>query len=276
MRCPELSEGQAKLRLGCVDCLATAAFAELHFSSTPDVSAAAGPGGERGAEGLVLPEGRPGTNSGPLIVEIEPGTAAPELLDLFVRAACGEGQEALAQLIGRTATASAGVVGRLEQALCHVIILACQRLQTASSKRSMALHAFPALLRAAGADRPVRVRPDADPSDAALRCAQLQVLYTSFHHLGGDNVLPFAEETMTLAISLLRRSSLEAQPDLVRLEAAKLLTAVLAGSDGVLEACSHLLVDARRVVSAVASGETPGGSPALSAICSQLLSCMAP
>lgn len=277
MRRPELSEGQVKLRLGCVDCLSTAIFTELHFSSTPDVSAAAGPCGERRAEDLVLPEGqrRPGVNAGPLIVEIEPGTAAPELLDLFVRAACGEGQEGLARLIGRTTTANAGVVGRLEQALCHVIIIACQRLQTASSKRSMALHAFPALLRAAGADRPVRVQSNAEPSDAALRCAQLQVLYTSFHHLGGDNVLPFAEETMTLAISFLRRPPLEAQPDLVHLEAAKLLTAVLAGSDGVLEACSHLLVDARRVVSAVASGETPGSSPALRAICSQLLSCMA-
>ena len=62
----------------------------------------------------------------------------------------------------------------------------------------------------------------------------------------------------------------------VRAEAAKLLTAVLASSDGALEACSHLLVEARRAVGAAAAAEPPEGSAALRGICEQLLRCMAP
>ena len=106
--------------------------------------------------------------------------------------------------------------------------------------------------------------------------------------------MPFVEEAMVLAIALLRgqnqtKDRAQAYSDSslavggrgsevheVRAEAAKLLTAVLASSDGALEACSHLLVEARRAVGAAAAAEPPEGSPALRGICEKLLRCMAP
>ena len=294
-----LSEGEAKLRLGCVDCLATAAFAELHFSSgggpaaAKDGDSAGGCEREAGEEGgLTLPgEGAAGA-SAPLIVELEPGAAAPEMLDVFVRGASGGGRAALAPLVRADALSELGAVWRMQRGLCHALILASKRLQTPSSRRSMALHTFPALLRAAA-----QQQEDGDGRSAALQCAQLQVLYTSLYHLGSTNVLPFVEEAMALAIALLRgqdRSKDRPQADSdscpavdgrggdvragveVRAEAAKLLTAVLASSDGALEACSHLLVEARRAVGAAAAAEPPEGSAALRGICEQLLRCMAP
>jgi len=297
---PGLSEGEAKLRLGCVDCLATAVFAELHFSSGRGPAAAGdgdnGCGGEEEAGregGLTLPRMGAAGASAPLIVELEPGAAAPQMLDVFVRGACGEARAALAPLVRADALSERGAVWRMQQGLCHALILASKRLQTPSSRRSMALHAFPALLRAAAQQREEE-EEEGDGFPAALQCAQLQVLYTSLYHLGGANVLPFVEEAMALAIALLRgqdQTKDQAQADSdsspavggrcdevceVRAEAAKLLTAVLASSDGALEACSHLLVEARRAVGATAAAEPPEGSPALRGICEQLLRCMAP
>ena len=296
---PGLSEGEAKLRLGCVDCLATAVFAELHFSSGRGPAAAGdGDSGDLGEEkperegGLTLPRAGVSGASAPLIVELEPGVAAPQMLDVFVRGACGEGRAALAPLVRADALSERGAVWRMQQGLCHALILASKRLQTPSSRRSMALHAFPALLRAAAQQREEGEEGDGCP--AALQCAQLQVLYTSLYHLGGANVLPFVEEAMVLAIALLRgqnqtKDRAQAYSDSslavggrgsevheVRAEAAKLLTAVLASSDGALEACSHLLVEARRAVGAAAAAEPPEGSPALRGICEKLLRCMAP
>ncbi|OWM67223.1 hypothetical protein CDL15_Pgr000675 [Punica granatum] len=137
--------------------------------------------------------------------------------------------------------------------MANVLISACQKIAD-SGKTHLARKTIPALIRSSEVIK-----------DREIRAACLQVLFSAVYHLKSA-VIPYSSDLIKLSLKFLREGS-----EKERMAGAKLLAALMASEDPILESISAGLLDARSILSTLSRTDP---SPELRQACQKLLLCL--
>ncbi|XP_031396595.1 uncharacterized protein LOC116207678 [Punica granatum] len=137
--------------------------------------------------------------------------------------------------------------------MANVLISACQKIAD-SGKTHLARKTIPALIRSSEVIK-----------DREIRAACLQVLFSAVYHLKSA-VIPYSSDLIKLSLKFLREGS-----EKERMAGAKLLAALMASEDPILESISAGLLDARSILSTLSRTDP---LPELRQACQKLLLCL--
>ncbi|MED6184209.1 hypothetical protein PIB30_045241 [Stylosanthes scabra] len=140
----------------------------------------------------------------------------------------------------------------------NVLISACQKISE-HCKKHFAAQVLPSVLHSLEFEM-----------KSEIRAACIQVLFSSVFHLRYA-VLPYASDLLKISLQSLRKESEKVNVEQERMVGAKLLASLMGSEDVILESISSGLLEARSVLSSIASSDP---SPQLQHLCRQLLSCI--
>ncbi|XP_028774436.1 uncharacterized protein LOC114731438 isoform X1 [Neltuma alba] len=137
--------------------------------------------------------------------------------------------------------------------MANVLISACQKVPKSCTNQFAAL-VLPPLLHSVESKM-----------KSEVRAACIQVLFSAVYHLG-PAVLPYASQLFKVSLRFLRNES-----EKERMVGAKLMAALMASEDVILESISGGLLEARSVLSTISLSDP---SPEIRQLCRKLLSCI--
>ncbi|KAK8705328.1 hypothetical protein V6N13_048932 [Hibiscus sabdariffa] len=136
--------------------------------------------------------------------------------------------------------------------MANVLVSACQKIS--DGKKSLAKRILPCLIGSAE----VIKQPE-------IRAACIQVMFSAVYHLKSA-VLPYSCDLLKLSLKFLRNGS-----EQERMAAAKLMASLMGSEDSILESISHLLLEARSVLSDICLTDP---SFDIQQLCKKLLTCI--
>ncbi|KAK3269147.1 hypothetical protein CYMTET_22390 [Cymbomonas tetramitiformis] len=265
-------EEARKVQLGCVDTLGCLVRSCLPTATGPDSAESANlepspaeevPGADDqetiAGQPLVVPGASP---QRPLIAELastslrddESCEELPEVLRVLTDGSfCGSIARAWAQLL----PSERKVPIALRVLMANVLISAARGLEGRAARAAFAERVFPALL----------LHAQVAHADAALRAAVLQALFMGVYGTK-EAVVPYAAPLLRTALGALRRSDGDEDE---RMAAMRLMTALLAGEEKVLQACEDMLSEVEVTLRSVAMMDC---SAALRGMAEQVLRCL--
>ncbi|XP_017241789.1 uncharacterized protein LOC108214347 isoform X2 [Daucus carota subsp. sativus] len=137
--------------------------------------------------------------------------------------------------------------------MANVLISACQKISN-SGKKSYAQIILPPIIKF------VEAR-----SNSEIRSACIQILFSAVYHLKSV-IIPYSNDLLKVAVTSLREGS-----EKERMAGAKLMTALMASDDMVVQSVSPGLLEARSLLLSISSSDA---SSDLRLVCQRLLLCM--
>ncbi|KAJ9543843.1 hypothetical protein OSB04_023550 [Centaurea solstitialis] len=137
--------------------------------------------------------------------------------------------------------------------MANVLISACQKIAD-SGKKPFAL-------------KTLRRLTQSNVKEPEMRAACIQVLFSIVYHLKSV-ILPYSSDLLKASLEFLKHGS-----EMERMGGAKLLAALLAGEEAIVQSISEGLLEARTLLSTISQTDS---SPGVRQLCNQLLACMTP
>lgn len=227
----------SKAQHGCIDCLALMVCTELQNPKSSRTSSV----------GDIQITGN-GTSS-------EKGDSRIAVHTYVIRQLTCDTNECIssAEVIVKSRILEATLARSFRLCMANVLISACQKISD-SGRKSYAKRILPPIINSVEAT----INPE-------IRAACIQILFSAVYHLKSA-IFPYSNDLLKVAVTSLREGS-----EKERMAGAKLMTALMASDDTVVQSVSTGLLEARSLLLSISSSDA---SSDLRLVCQKLLLCM--